>query len=41
MSGILELNPIITPYLLDSPFGSIVNNPDMIDDDLTCFILRM
>ena len=40
-SGIFELSPIITPYFPDSPFGSIVNSPDGIDDDLTCFILRV
>ena len=39
--GILVLSSIITPNLSDSAFSPIVNNLDVIDDDLTCFILRM
>ena len=40
-NGILELSTIVTPNLLDSSFCSIVNNFDMIDYQLTCFILGM
>ena len=40
-SGIFELSTIITLNFLDNLLCSIANNFDVIDDELTCFILGL